>query len=90
MLRTTEIDIGDHVQCDFCSADFTDSDEQGGFLFGTYGTCPRCAPRMLETIKRTKEEHFIVAYAEPGETFKAFTLRMRGGNNKVIFRSLDP
>jgi hypothetical protein len=82
-------DIGDTVICDICNEDFTDSLECGGMLFGSYGVCPRCTPRMLEDIKKYKEEHGILAVAQPFETFKAFSLRMRGGNNTITFGKLN-
>lgn len=79
------IDIGDVVICDICNEDFTDSQETGGVLFGSYGVCPRCTPRLLEDVKKHNEEHLIHAKAQPSETFKAFSLRMRGGNNTITF-----
>ena len=83
-MKVTKIDIGETVQCDFCSADFTDSSETGGFLFGTYGTCPHCVGRMMKTIERCNETHLIRERAREGETFRAFIKRVRGGNNTIV------
>lgn len=83
-----EWDIGDTVLCDQCNTDFTEepnSKEVGGFLFGSNGVCPRCAPRMRESAKKYNEEHYIKDEASPGETFKDFILRIRNGNNTIKF-----
>lgn len=84
--KETVIDIGDTVLCDQCNDDFTEepqSKETGGFLFGSHGVCPHCAPEMLKSIKSYNEEGYIKAYAREGETFKDFILRMRGGDNTI-------
>lgn len=78
-----ETDIGDHVECDVCSTDYTDSDESGGFLFGSYAYCPVCAKERYDNIKSNGEEHFIKAFCPPSKSFKQFVLDARGGNNKV-------
>ncbi len=77
------VDIGDIVACDFCDEDYTHSDAIGGFLFQSKGVCPKCAPRMRVSIKKFKEEKFIRGEAQEGETFKAFILRIRNGNNTI-------
>jgi predicted amidophosphoribosyltransferase len=38
--------IGDDVVCDFCNADYSDSDECGGFIIGGWAACPQCAFEM--------------------------------------------
>lgn len=89
-MERTIVDLGDTVVCDFCSADFTRgaaSLETGGFLFGNYATCPRCADRIETGAAKSNESHFIIDRARPGETFKAACLRWRGGNNKVTIDS---
>ena len=40
--KVIHIDPGNTVLCDFCNDDFTDSDETGGCLVGSYGVCPKC------------------------------------------------
>lgn len=82
-MTRTVIDIGDHVECDFCGKDYTRSDAKGGLLFGSYGTCPDCAPRIEASAERYGEQDHIRARAGADETFKAFCLRLRGGNNTV-------
>lgn len=77
------IDIGDYVCCDLCSENYTNSDEMGGFLFQSKGVCPKCAPKFLASVKSYNEESFIRDRARPGETFKAFIVRIRGGNNTI-------
>lgn len=78
------IDIGNHVECDFCSKDYTGSDEIGGLLFGSKGVCPDCSPALLISVKEYNEQAFIKAYAKENEPFREFILRLRNGNNQVI------
>ncbi len=77
------VDVGPLVVCDGCSEDFSNSDAEGGMLFQSKALCPKCASKWEEGAKKYGAEHFIRARAEPGESFKAFTLRMRGGNNTI-------
>jgi len=78
-----QLDIGDRVRCDDCNKDFSDSEEVGGVLFGSKGYCPDCAPKLLELARKYNEENYIRARAHPGESFRDFILRIRGGNNLV-------
>jgi len=71
------IDVGDNVICDWCDQDYTHSDKTGGILFTSHAICPDCTPRALVSIKKHNEERFILARAEPDETFKDFVLRIR-------------
>src|SRR5208337_1240963 len=80
------VDIGEIVVCDFCSEDYTDRDDEGGFLFESKATCPACAARIMPDIIKFDEEHLIKDVANPGESFKAFCLRMRAGNNTIVIR----
>lgn len=79
------IDIGDSVICDQCSKDWTKdtSNAKGGFLFGSYGVCPDCAPKMLKSIQGYGETNHIKDYQTNDETFKGACLRWRGGNNTI-------
>jgi hypothetical protein len=78
MVPTTDIiDIGDTVLCDFCNDDYTDSEEEGGILVGSYAVCPQCAP----TIDDTGDEPIIRCPA--GMRFRAWVLRLRGGRNTI-------
>lgn len=58
-----------YVICDFCGKDYTDSPQTGGFLFGSKATCPECAPRMMDNIKKFNEERYIKSYCPTGMTF---------------------
>ena len=69
VMQITELDIGATVICDLCSTDFSSSDEKGGFLFGSKGVCPRCAPNFEAKVKAYKEEEYIRDRAREGETF---------------------
>lgn len=81
--EVTITDIGDHVECDFCSKDYTNSDEVGGILFGSYATCPDCVPRIEASAKQYNELDHIRDRAFPEEKFKDFCLRLRAGDNTI-------
>ncbi len=72
-------DIGDMVICDLCSKDYTFSDEPGGFVFGSNGVCPKCAPPMMEDIKAHNEEQYIRAVCPEGMSHRQFILDYRKG-----------
>lgn len=55
------------VVCDFCNGDFTDSEEQGGSLVGSYALCPECAKKMKKADQRARE----------GQTFADFVREVR-------------
>jgi hypothetical protein len=69
------IDIGDTVVCDYCNADYTESDEGGGVLLGSYAVCPACVVKF----KLTK----VDATCPAGMTFKEWVLQLRNGNNTI-------
>ena len=81
--ETKIIDIGEEVCCDICNEDFTNSDEEGGFLFGSKAYCPKCAEKRLPAIKSYNEEHYIKAYCPKGMSFRQFVLNLRGGDNTI-------
>ena len=89
-ITRTVHDIGDTVVCDICNVDYTDSGAVGGFLLQSKGICPGCAPRMDADLKKYGEEQYVRARANEGETFRAFILRMRGGDNTVTITSFEP
>lgn len=64
------VECGDDVVCDLCNGGYTESEETGGILVGSYAICPACAPRFKEDIDER---------ALPGETFRDFVLRIRRG-----------
>lgn len=53
------IDPGRHVVCDLCNEDWTDSPVSGGFIFGSYGVCPKCAPKFEKDVIECGEERYI-------------------------------
>ena len=87
-MQVEVFDIGNHVECDVCSKDFTDSEAKGGFVFSSKGVCPDCSKNFLESVKEYGEERYIKAVAMPEETFRDFILRMRNGDNTVTITQL--
>ncbi|MEK7561044.1 MAG: hypothetical protein AAB539_03760 [Patescibacteria group bacterium] len=77
----TIIDIGDTVVCDFCNLDYTDSDESGGVLIGSFAVCPRCAPDAIRNAEKYHEP--VDAVCPPHKSFKQWVLDMRGGDNTI-------
>lgn len=90
MVEEHTFDIGNTVRCDFCGDDYTDSDAVGGILFGSKAVCPDCAARLMPDIVKYNEGHFIRDTAREGETFAAFCLRLRDGDNTVLIRDDNP
>ena len=79
------IDIGDTVVCDFCNADYTDSDEWGGVLIGSYAVCPACAPAAMHKAEKYGEP--VDAVCPPDKSFKEWVLELRGGDNTIRISS---
>lgn len=63
-----KIDIGDDVVCDYCNGDYTESEETGGILIGSYAICPVCSER----VKAIPDDR-----AKDGEKFCEFVRRIR-------------
>lgn len=78
------IDIGDTVICDICNEDYTNRDDSGGFLFGTYAYCPDCAKSRMANIRSYNEEKYIKAHCPPNMSYKDWVLQLRGGDNRII------
>ena len=78
-----EIYIGDTVVCDYCNDDYTDSDEKGGVLIGSYAVCPKCAEKHKEHHQNPDDR------AREDETFKEFVMRVRAGNNSIYIGEVD-
>lgn len=76
-VKVVTIDPGETVLCDLCNKDYTYSEKKGGFLFLSNAVCPDCAKDFIEDIKLNKEEKFIKASAQEGETFRDFVYRVR-------------
>jgi hypothetical protein len=89
MKREVIKDMGNEVICDQCNKDYTNSDMQGGFIFGSHAYCPECAKESLPRIKSYGEENYIKAYCPEGMSFKDFVIQYRGEDNKVTFITLD-
>ena len=81
------IDIGDVVLCDDCNEEYTESEAQGGILFGSRAICPSCTPKWEENAVKFDEEEYITDRALPGETFHSFIMRIRGGDNTIKIQS---
>ena len=62
-------DPGRTVLCDMCNADYTESGEPGGILFGSYAVCPRCSDKVETDAKKFKEESHIKARCPEGVSF---------------------
>lgn len=71
-MEVWQIDIGDAVVCDFCNRDYTESDQVGGVIVGSYAACPIC-----ENNSMLKDADYV---SRPGESFKDFVLRTRSHN----------
>lgn len=82
-------DIGHTVICDQCNEDYSDSEESGGFVFGSHGVCPKCAERMMASIRKYNEEKYIKAVCPEGMSFKDFILAYRGGDNTIKYYVQD-
>lgn len=76
--------IGDHVECDMCSKDFTASDESGGFLFIGKAVGPCCAARVEQSARGYGEEGYIKNRCPAGVSFREYVLRdLRAGNDSI-------
>ena len=75
------IDIGNAVVCDFCNLDYTNSDEEGGILIGSWAVCPLCAPEALRNADQYHEP--IDAVCPHGKSFRQWVLELRGGDNTI-------
>lgn len=77
------VKVGDVVICDICSEDYTNRLDNGGFIFGSYSYCPKCAIEGLATIHFYNEERHIKAYCAPGQSFANFVRAYRGPNATI-------
>lgn len=71
------IDIGDTVMCDLCFADYTNSDDSGGVLIGSYAVCPKCAPSAIRHSEECNELNYSVC--PQGKSFKEWVMCLRYG-----------
>ena len=83
------IDIGNAVYCDSCNGDYTESDEEGGLLFGSSAYCPKCAPRIEQSAILYNEVWYIRGRCPVGMSFREWVLHLRGGNNTIKITTWD-
>lgn len=84
-----ESNIGRIVLCDLCNGDYTDSDETGGFVFGSKAVCPECAPSIEEAAVKYDEMHYITKPKDTNMSFGDFVRDYRGGDGHVIIETFD-
>ncbi len=87
--ETGQSDLGDRVFCDECSEEWTGREDSGGFLLGSHAVCPKCAPRILNNVKKYNEEVYIRAFCSPDKSFWQWCLSLRGGNNHIRIIEID-
>ena len=86
MTEEIEIDLGDKVYCDWCNTLFTRDDlTEGGMLFESKATCPKCMPRLLKSAEKYGETRFIRTRCPKGMTFHGFVMGLRKGDNSISF-----
>jgi len=83
MEKSTILHIGDVAICDTCGKDWTNNDQSGGFLFGSYAVCPDCAPKILENVDKYNERHAIKEFCPPNLSYWQWVLKLRGGDNTI-------
>ena len=89
-MKVQVFDIGDRVNCDLCNKQWTSGTAGfGGFLFGSKACCPDCAPEFLKSVMKYGEEQFINGQQPADQTFWAWCMTLRGGDNTVKITSFD-
>jgi ssDNA-binding Zn-finger/Zn-ribbon topoisomerase 1 len=68
-------DIGDDVICDFCNADYSESDDCGGVLVGSWAACPECALEM--SMRASQYGAKLDAVCPDGTSFADFVRQSR-------------
>jgi len=84
----TKVALGRDVVCDVCSTDYTEQPEQGGFIFGSYAYCPKCAARAEPEIINYGEESYIRARCLDGQSFADFVRVYRGPDSYIRVTTL--
>ena len=90
MKHIETIDLGDHVECDGCSKDFTGSPETGGILFGSKGYGPCCSDKLEADAKRFGEAEYIGGRCPSSMSFAAWVLSVINGDNTFIIYMDSP
>lgn len=75
--ETIVVDMGDTVLCDFCNKDWTNKEETGGFLLQSKAVCPDCEERIMNNIKKFKEESFIRGKCPEDMSFYNWIMTLR-------------
>lgn len=87
LAENESFDIGETVICDSCDEDYTDSDLEGGLLFGSYAYCPKCSPGLVTRAKEYGEIGHIKAICPEGMSFRQWVLGLRGGDNTITVKT---
>lgn len=77
------IEVGNAVKCDCCCEDYTERDDTGGFMFGSYAYCPACAKDRMPKIIEYGEQDHIKAWCPDGMPFRLWVMQLRNGNNQI-------
>jgi hypothetical protein len=64
-IEIIRLEPGRTVLCDWCNEDYTDKPDQGGMLFQSKATCPKCKEALMPKIKEYGEEYLIRMYCPP-------------------------
>lgn len=80
------INVGTGVACDGCGEQYSPNDKRtGGLMLGSSAYGPCCENRIMESIKRYKEEQYITARCPKDKSFRNWVLEdLRGGENGKI------
>lgn len=74
----TPVLASDVVVCDWCDDDYTNRADQGGFIFQSKATCPKCAPQFEADATKFGEQRYIRARCPDGMSFADFVRAYRG------------
>ena len=88
-MKQVSYDVGRFVECDGCTVNYTESDAQGGVIFGSRAMCGACAPGIEANAKQFGESQDIKARAGAGQTFADFVRAYRNahGSNSITITS---
>lgn len=76
------VDYGSHVFCDFCCTEHTaEVSTLGGAMHGSYALCSNCTAKVPPSQLRDP--------ALEGETFHAYVMRIRRGNNTMTISGFE-
>jgi hypothetical protein len=87
--QTETIPLGNVVICDLCNTDYTTSPITGGFIFGSSGVCPACAPEFRKSVEEHHEEDYIIAECPPHQSFADFIRTYRGPGAVATITAFD-